>query len=46
MIFFVFPMFRSLEVIYLCYPISWTVTSIIQGIFWIRCHKHLLETAA
>ena len=45
-IFFVFPMFRSLEVIYLCYPISWTVTSIIQGIFWVRCHKHLLKTAA
>jgi len=45
-IFLVFPMFRSLEFIYLCYPISWTVTSLIQGIFWVRCHRHLLEQKA
>ncbi len=44
-IFLVFPMFRSLEIIYLCYPISWTVTSIIQGIFWIRCHRKMLREA-
>ena len=41
-IFMVFPMFRTLSVIYLCYPISWTVTSIIQGIFWRKCHKDML----
>ncbi|MBR5283962.1 MAG: MATE family efflux transporter [Clostridia bacterium] len=41
-IFTVFPMFRTLTVIYLCYPISWTVTSIIQGIFWRKCHKDML----
>ena len=41
-IFMVFPMFRTLTVIYLCYPISWTVTSIIQGIFWRKCHKDML----
>ena len=44
-IFMVFPMFRTLEVIYLCYPISWAVTSVIQGIFWIRCHRHMLQEA-
>ena len=41
----VFPMFRTLEVIYMCFPISWTVTSIIQFIFWQHCHKKLLQKA-
>ena len=38
-LFFVFPHFRSLETIYLCFPISWTVTSVIQGILWISCYR-------
>jgi len=40
----VFPNIHTLPVIYLCFPISWAITSIVQGIFWIRCHKNLLET--
>ncbi|MBQ5812574.1 MAG: MATE family efflux transporter [Clostridia bacterium] len=45
-IFIAFPMFRSLEAVYLCYPISWAVTSIIQGIFWVKCHRSMLERNA
>lgn len=41
----VFPIHRSLAVIYMCYPLSWTVTSIILGILWVRCHKEMLEKA-
>lgn len=41
----VFPRHRSLEVIYMCFPISWTITSIILGILWIKCYRHLMSTA-
>lgn len=40
----VFPMNRTLEVIYMCFPVSWTVTSIIQGLMWMYCHHKLLKT--
>ncbi len=39
----VFPMFRQLQVIYMCFPISWTITSIIQCFFWIQCHRKLIH---
>lgn len=38
---FVFPAHRTLEVIYMCFPISWIVTSVILGILWVHCHKKL-----
>lgn len=41
----VFPAHRTLEVIYMCFPLSWTVTSIILGILWIRCHHKLMQRA-
>ena len=41
----VFPMHRTLDVIYMCFPISWTITSIIQGFFWVYCHNKLLKNA-
>lgn len=41
----VFPMFRQLQVIYMCFPISWTITSIIQCFFWIQCHRKLMHAA-
>ena len=41
----IFPIYRELSVIYMCFPISWTVTSIVQCFFWIRCHKKLLKTS-
>ncbi len=30
----VFPMYHMVDVIYMCYPISWTITSIIEGGLW------------
>lgn len=36
-----FPIFNTLECIYLCYPISWTVTSIVQCIMWGFCYKKM-----
>ena len=38
----VFPMFRELSVIYMCFPISWTITSLIQCFFWLKCHKKMM----
>ncbi len=42
----IFPAHRSLEVIYMCFPLSWTVTSIILGIYWYKCMKDLEKKAA
>lgn len=42
----VFPMYPSLETIYLCFPISWIVTSIIQAILWFFTHRQLLNKNA
>lgn len=41
----VFPLYRTLPAIYLCFPLSWAVTSVVQGIFWRHCHKKLLAGA-
>jgi len=38
----IFPIFRTLECIYLCYPISWTVASIILGFAWVKCYRDLM----
>ena len=43
-LFIVFPMHRTLDVIYMCFPISWTITSIIQGILWYKCYKKTMQT--
>ena len=39
----VFPMFRELSVIYMCFPISWTITSMIQSFFWRFCYKKTMK---
>ena len=39
----VFPVVRTLKVIYLCFPISWTITSIIQAGLWYVLHQKLLK---
>ncbi len=39
----VFPNFRTLEMIYICFPISWAFTSLIQGILWLILHKRTLK---
>lgn len=33
-LFTIFPLFRSIEILYACFPISWTLTGIIQGVLW------------
>ena len=41
----VFPAHRTLDVIYMCYPLSWTVTSAILGILWVRCYRDMMKKA-
>ena len=38
-----FPLHRTLDVIYMCFPISWIVTSIIQGVLWVYCYRKLMK---
>lgn len=38
-----FPLNPTLEMIYYCFPISWIITSIIQYIIWIPCHKKVIQ---
>ena len=40
----VFPQVGTLESIYVCFPISWSITLVIQGILWIWVHRHMLKT--
>lgn len=39
----VFPEFRTLEMIYLCFPISWAFTSLVQGSLWLWVHKRTMK---
>ncbi len=41
----VFPLNRTLDIIYMCYPLSWTVTSIILGVLWVHCYNKMMKTA-
>ena len=38
-LYFAFPYYQTLESIYICFPISWLFTSIIQFILWIFVYK-------
>ena len=38
-LFFIFPHFRQLSVIYMCFPVSWIVTSVLEGILWKLCYR-------
>ena len=42
----IFPMFNSLPWIYLCFPVSWIITSIIQGALWYGAHKTVVRENA
>lgn len=35
----IFPIHRTLATIYLCFPISWSITCLILGLLWIRTYK-------
>lgn len=37
----VFPMHRTLETIYMCYPVSWIIAACLLFVFWIHCHKKI-----
>ncbi len=41
----VFPSNRTLEAIYMCFPISWVITSVVVGIYWFKCYRKLMQTA-
>ena len=42
-IWFIFPMFHTLQMVYCCFPVSWAVTSVVQALFWKKCHNNLKE---
>jgi len=44
-IWLVFPALGTLQAVYMCFPVSWAITSIIQMIFWFKGHKNLLAHA-
>ena len=39
----VFALSRNLSTLYMCFPISWAVTGIIEGITWKICHARFLQ---
>ena len=40
-IWFVFPVFGTLQAVYACFPVSWIISSIILGLFWINGHRQM-----
>ena len=41
----VFQLHRSLDVIYMCFPLSWIITSIVLGLYWFKSYRKLMKTA-
>ena len=41
-IYTMFPLHRTLETIYLCFPLSWIVTSIVEFILWIIVYRKVV----
>ncbi len=44
-IWLVFPVLGTLQSVYMCFPVSWAITSLIQMIFWIKGHSNLMGKA-
>ncbi len=42
-IWFVFPMHRTIEFLFLCYPISWLISAILQVWNYFHCRRKLIE---
>ncbi len=42
----VFPAHRTLETIYLCFPISWIITSVIMAILWHIAERKMVASAS
>ena len=39
-----FPQYRSLQTIYLCFPLSWIITSVFEGLLWIYYYRRLMKS--
>ncbi len=44
-IFFVFPLNPTIETLYLCFPVSWIITSIVECLYWIFIHHKVIRTS-
>lgn len=42
----VFKAFPTLEVIYLCFPISWIITSVVQAALWVHTYRRVIKEEA
>lgn len=40
---FYFPHHQELSVIYMCYPLSWIITSLFEAGLWVYCYKQLIK---
>lgn len=45
-IFMIFPLNPTIEMIYLCFPVSWIITSIIECLCWIYVHNNFIKKYA
>lgn len=39
----VFPLFGTLEMVYMCFSLSWAITAIIEGFIWLVCQKKFIN---
>ena len=39
----VFGQFKTLESIFLCFPVSWIVTGIIEAVVWLKTYKKYIH---
>ena len=42
----IFPMYRTVDFLFLCYPISWFINSVLQIIYYVHTRKKLDEKVA
>ncbi len=42
-LFTVFTSIHSLDSLYLCFPISWAIIGIVEGLIWYQCYKHFKQ---
>lgn len=40
-VFVFFPMHRTVEFLYLCYPISWLISAVLQTVYYLHCRKKM-----
>lgn len=37
----VFPMHRTIEMLYLCYPLSWCISAVMMGMYYVHCRRKI-----